>query len=210
MILLPKDPNYRGPGAFSGTGKMDIREREKVTEARRNEKEAEEALKQQTAVRKAAEEEEAMKAEEVINSLTAYRDALMKGGGQSSGSRSIMSSNKRTRAPTPSRSPSPSPAPSSSRTPPPSSRKRITARSGKGKERRRSFSRSPSQESIPREHRPTQKSVPGLYLGKEEGRAPARRREFSPCSPAPRRRTPSSPPRSPQWQTATRRRRDRR
>ena len=210
MILLPKDPNYRGPGAFSGTGKMDIREREKVTEARRNEKEAEEALKQQTAVRKAAEEEEARKAEEVINSLTAYRDALMKGGGQSSGSRSIMSSNKRTRAPTPSRSPSPSPAPSSSRTPPHSSRKRITARSGKGKERRRSYSRSPSKGSIPREHRPTQKSVPGLYLGKEEARAPTRRREFSPCSPAPRRRTPSSPPRSPQWQTATRRRRDRR
>ena len=210
MILLPKDPNYRGPGAGMGTGKMDIRERTKVAEARRKEKAAEEALKQQTAERKAAEEEEARKAEEVINSLTAYRDALVKSGGQSSGSHSITRSYKRTRAPTPSRSPSSSPAPSPSRTPPPPNRKRITARSGKGKERRRSFSRSPSHEITPREPRPSNKFVPGLYLGKDEGRAPLRTREFSPCSSPPRRRSPSSPPRSPQWQTATRRRRDRR
>jgi hypothetical protein len=210
MVLVPVDPNYRGPGSFSGKGEMDIREREKVKEARRNEKEAEEALKHQIAVRKAAEEEEAMKAEEKIKSLTAYRDALMKGGGHSSGSRSTMSSHKRTRAPTPTRSPSPSPAPSSSRTPSLSGRKRITARSGKGKDRRRSYSRSPSKGSFQREHRPSQKSVPGLYIGQEEARAATRRREFTPRSPAPRRRSPSTPPRSPEWQDVTRRRRERR
>jgi hypothetical protein len=189
---------------------MDIREREKVKEARRNEKEAEEALKHQIAVRKAAEEEEAKKAQEKIKSLTAYRDALMKGGGHSSGSRSIVSSYKRTRAPTPTRSPSPSPAPSSSRTPSLSGRKRITARSGKGKDRRRSYSRSPSKGRFEREHRPSHKSVPGLYTGQEEARGAARRREFTPRSPAPRRRSPCTPPRSPEWQDVTRRRRERR
>ena len=210
MVQVPVDPNYRGPGYYNGRDDMDIREREKVKDARRKEKEAEESLKQQIAVRKAAEEEEAKNAQEKIQSLTAYRDALMKGGGHSSGSRSIMSCSKRTRAPTPTRSPSPSTAPSSSRTPSLSGRKRITARSGKGKARRRSYSRSPSKERSEREHRPSHKSVPGLNTGHEEARGAARRREFTPRSPTPRRRSPRSPSRSPEWQEVTSRRRERR
>ena len=208
MILLPKDPNYRGPGAGMGTGMMDVRERRKVEEARKKEKEAEQALLIQTAERMAAEEEEALRAEGVISSLTHYRDALLRRGGQTSGPVGELRSSKRTRSPTPSRSPPPAPSPS--RTPPPSDRRRLTARSGKGKEKRSSFSRSPSRETY-REARPTNRSVPGLNLGREETRAPHRTREFSPsCTPPRRRRSPSSPPRSPQWETARRRRRDRR
>ena len=41
LVLVTPDPNYSGPGARSGTGLMDIRERQKTEEARRKEKEAE-------------------------------------------------------------------------------------------------------------------------------------------------------------------------
>ena len=43
MILVTPDPNYSGSGARSGTGLMDVRERQKTGEARRKKKEADES-----------------------------------------------------------------------------------------------------------------------------------------------------------------------
>ena len=77
MVLVTPNPNYTGPGARAGTDQMDIRERSKTEEERRKEKEAEDILAEQRAVRKAAEEEEAREAEREIAKLTRYKDALL-------------------------------------------------------------------------------------------------------------------------------------
>ena len=192
-----------------GTGMMDIRERQRAEEARKKEKEAEDALRALTKERMKAEEEEALRVQGVIEKLTQYHSSLPGNSGtQATGSRSIPGKLKRRRSPSQSRSrtSSPSPAPTPSRSPTP--RKRSTVRAGKGKGRRTSYSRSPSRRSLPRSSRPTPRPVPGLYTGKEPMKALYRTREFSPP------RTPStrtySPARSPSWQTVTSRRRGRR
>jgi hypothetical protein len=205
MVLVVPDPAFNGPTSRYGTNLFDIRERSKLEEAKKKEKEAEEALKKAGADRI---EEEAKEADRKIRELTRYRDALVKDREGSSskptGSHGAVRARKRTRSPTPPPRPSHS-SPSSSRTPLSTSRRRETVRAGKGKGRRSSYSRSQSPRRHPREPRPSARTVPGLCLGPRDERRSQRKREFSPSRTPPRR--PRSPSGSPPWQTSQRRRR---
>ena len=165
MVLVAVDPAFKGPTCRYGSNLFDIRERSKLEEAKKKEKEAEEALKQAGADRI---EEEAKEADRKIRELTRYRDALVREGSSSkpTGSHGAVRARKRTRSPTPPPRPSHS-SPSSSRTPPSTSRRRETVRAGKGKGRRSSYSRSQSPRRHPREPRPSERTVPGAEGQKE-------------------------------------------
>jgi hypothetical protein len=203
MVLVAVDPAYQGPYSRYGSNLLDIRERSKLEEAKKKEKEAKEALKQAEADRN---EEETREADRKIRELTRYRDALVREGSTSkpTGSHGAVRARKRTRSPTPPARPSHA-SPSSSRTPPSTSRRRETVRAGKGKGGRVSYSRSQSPRRHPREPRPSERTVPGLCLGQRDERRSQRKREFSPSRTPPRR--PRSPSGSPPWQTSQRRRR---
>ena len=85
-------------------GDYDIRERQKTEEARKREKEAEQALAKSRAMREAAENNEARFVNRKIALLVSYKDALISNSSQPQGRQRPLHSRKRAR--TPSRSPS--------------------------------------------------------------------------------------------------------
>ena len=112
---LKADRSYSGLGILAGNlDGHDIREREKISEAREREKEAELALVATRAAREAAEEEEARAVNKRIAALVTYKDALLQDSNQPTGSQRTLHSRKRGRSRTPARSPTSS-APSASR-----------------------------------------------------------------------------------------------
>ena len=194
-----RDLSYSG--LKLGGAEQDIRERKK------KEREAELALAEARALRVAAEENEARVVDRQINDLVTYKDALISNSTQMQGKQYPLHSRKRDRSRTPSRSPSRTPTPSPSWSPVSGTeRRRATVRSGKGKDRRRSFSRSPSPERRPPATRNLERSIPGLVYG-DERRSSHNSREFTPRRSPSRRPTPGTPPRSPSWHVASRRRR---